>query len=434
MIWAQTILLLVLGVLVAGSWQNVQGEKSFNLKIRNSTHGRPGNKTHYYSVDRPALVDNALYMKFACQGKQNGFRLPIEGSCTQYLECQRGSPKVMTCNNGKHFSVLGLACIDAKLSKCHVKCECCGKADGIYPDVKNCSNFIVCIKEKAHQQSCGEIFKFNADKLMCDIPQRTKCHTVMSNSTHSLERQVIPLPKIYKTPMYLTSYKVCHNKSNGYTVGVAGSCNKFYLCINGKGYLKSCGSMQFNAEAHYCDAKTRIHCPEFSESDLILESDENPQVIPEVPETIDDLQPPHREPGKPFPQEQVPNEIPLEPPVVGYPDQPYMPNHPERPPNHQGHNEIPKPPVAIEPVPPTIFVPDVEEVIDPKKYAGLCANQSVGALIAMPQHCNKYIRCRWDWYERRVAVLESCPKNKHFNAKSKMCDVPQKAGCALILN
>ncbi|XP_055905783.1 uncharacterized protein LOC129941222 [Eupeodes corollae] len=416
MIWVKTILPIILGLVVAGPFQNAEADsKFFHLKAKNSTkYSRPGNKTHRYiatTTVRPSIVDNALYMKYACQGKQNGLRLPIEGSCTQYLECQQGKAKLMTCMREKHFSTFGLTCIDVKLSNCSVKCECCNKEDGLYPDLTNCSNFIVCSGGKAHRQSCGSYFKFNSEQLSCDIPQRARCSDMSNNNTY-IERKIET--ESSKTPLYLVSHKVCLNRSNGYTVGVAGSCNKFYLCANGKGYLKSCGHMQFNSATHYCDSRTRIYCPQNEDNFVIVDSDEIPRpwLRPEIPAVPEVPQPPHRVPGQPFPQE----ELPSHPPVVGKPE--------------QGPDGVPKPPVVDPvPVPPVVVLPDVEEIIDPKEYAGLCDEQSVGALLALPKHCNKYIRCKWDWFSRRVAEVESCPKGKHFNAKSKICDVPRKAGC-----
>ncbi|XP_062132645.1 integumentary mucin C.1-like isoform X3 [Drosophila sulfurigaster albostrigata] len=80
---------------------------------------------------RPAVgaVNNALYQRFVCARKADGFRTLQPGSCSQFYECQAGVAKAKSCRN--FFDPKSQKCVSYNVGCVEVK-----QATNMYAEVE----------------------------------------------------------------------------------------------------------------------------------------------------------------------------------------------------------------------------------------------------------------------------------------------------------
>jgi len=262
--------------------------------------------------------------------------------------------------------VLGIIA-DANHNTDHTSTVCIGEHGSLLPMPDSCTDFFICRHGSAIPGTCGEFYRFNVPKGICDHPNNVNCDyneiklleynqrpQIEDPSTYTtyyhnlfltdgiVEREPMqPLPKPIhpdEVSYDATAGAICFGQLDGIQKPRINDCEHFYVCIQQRPYRRTCAAgTHFNAALSECQEPSVAQCPWY------LGEDGNPE----------------------------------EPPKV-------------------------KPNLALL----------------------ICVGAVDGSLVAHSADCGKYFYC-----DHAKPMELKCPKGLHFSAKHRQCVWPQLASC-----
>ncbi|KAL1403848.1 hypothetical protein pipiens_005542 [Culex pipiens pipiens] len=127
--------------------------------------------------------------------------------------------------------------------------SCVGRPDGTHVnDFTACDGFFTCVRGMAVQGRCPAGFYFHEEKQKCDFPWNVVCLLCVDTDDGGGEGSGYePGPG--------------QNPDGPMSFPIQGECQRYTLCINGRGFLQECGiGLQFNPVARICDLEENVRC------------------------------------------------------------------------------------------------------------------------------------------------------------------------------
>ncbi|KAL1131720.1 hypothetical protein AAG570_011333 [Ranatra chinensis] len=188
--------------------------------------------------------------------ERNG-RFPDPSQCDAYIECIDGVPTRKLCPDGLlfkpqagHFSYPcfyppEVDCLGRSSLQPAQPSGTCPHQFGYYPvgDASHCGQFMICSNGIAHIFDCPEGLAFNDQSLRCEWPDE-----VLSCNAEAFLGFTCP------------NFGTTDFGPAGYTFYRSPvTCQKYYLCINGRPRLLSCSQDEaFNEITSSCDAPENV--------------------------------------------------------------------------------------------------------------------------------------------------------------------------------
>ncbi|XP_067009646.2 protein obstructor-E [Anabrus simplex] len=97
---------------------------------------------------------------------------PIQATCSSYLKCDHGRPKLVTCADGEHFNYETKRCGTPENANCQPSCI---NGDGMFPVPGHCDSYIRCHDRKPYITTCPDGLLFNRVLGVCDLAENVFC-------------------------------------------------------------------------------------------------------------------------------------------------------------------------------------------------------------------------------------------------------------------
>ncbi|XP_055905792.1 uncharacterized protein LOC129941230 [Eupeodes corollae] len=209
-------------------------------------------------------VNNEVYSKYVCNGKENGARIMVVGSCTQYYECKSGESTVKTCRSpNKFFDSSSEKCV-AKSDCIEPKGDCSTSKPKPTPPCNNKPTTPSTPKPTEPSKPTKPTRPTKPTKPTPTTPQDTPCEIKGQNEQQKLQEE---LEKQYAEFFGNSGQKCesrggsCRGLPNGTLIPHKDNCQMYLVCFNGCGAENMCpASLLFNSETRLCDKRENSKC------------------------------------------------------------------------------------------------------------------------------------------------------------------------------
>lgn len=200
--------------------------------------------------------------------------LPHQTDCSRYYVCRQGELFERSCAPGLLFNNDFGFCTFPQFSQCSLSCPVVEDPGVLVflPDFKDCSKFFICDSGRAVARSCAEGLRFDTENNWCDLPEKVACES--RGNGNIIDNPGSPTPDMGPPPPPPTTLRTTRSPDAGEPTTSWESntttrdslttsninrfecpvepgplyfhhtvyCNRFFLCINGISYLRSCPS------------------------------------------------------------------------------------------------------------------------------------------------------------------------------------------------
>jgi len=212
------------------------------------------------TCEHKELATNPFCSGF-CANKKDGF-YPDQSDCSKYITCANRFAITMKCPNDYHYDVVLKTCVvpeKAVNPTCNTS-YCKNKANGVYPNLKDCSKYISCSNGYTHIMNCPKDLWYDVNKRYCEHKENATnpgCNAPKSHLTYHLTNQ----QKKELTYHKHNKPEFCVSKKDGlYQYKL--DCHKYIQCSNKITHIMPCPrGLWFDVVKKYCEHKENATNP-----------------------------------------------------------------------------------------------------------------------------------------------------------------------------
>ncbi|XP_055857129.1 uncharacterized protein LOC129920004 [Episyrphus balteatus] len=205
---------------------------------------------------RSSGVNEEVYGKYVCNGKQNGARIMVPGSCSKYFQCKAGKSVVNTCASpNKFFDSSSGNCV-ATSSCIEPKGDCSTAKPKPTPPCNNKKTTATTQSTPMDSTSIPSTGSTPCIGTACEIKSQIQQEKVQKE----LEEQFI---KYFAIPGQKceSSGGSCRGLANGTIIPHKNNCKMYLACFSGCGAEILCpASLSFNQKTLLCDRPENVKC------------------------------------------------------------------------------------------------------------------------------------------------------------------------------
>lgn len=219
-----------------------------------------------------------------CVNQADGALLPVQGVCTNFIQCNHGCSTEFVCPSGLYFNAKEQMCdyfwnvectqdeaaADAggeiagpSGTTCSDQGVCAKQRDGTMFANPETNGYLVCQCQCPIAMPCDENTKFNEAAQVCDWDTSSTNSIICPDDLvyNSTSNQCV-YPENYVPKVQCSSSStVCQDQPEGAILPVQGACNKFYICNYNCAVEQLCpNNLIFNAAEEYCDYPENVDC------------------------------------------------------------------------------------------------------------------------------------------------------------------------------
>lgn len=221
----------------------------------------------------------------SCINEPDGAMVPVEGVCTNYIQCTHGCCQEFICPSGLYFNFDINECdyfwnvectpddtgdVTGEIAgpsgtTCSDQGVCAKQRDGVMFANPDTNGYFVCQCQCPIAMPCDANTKFNETAQVCDWDRS-------ADSTNSV---ICPDGLVYNATSDQCDYAedyvpkvqcnnnstVCQGQAEGVLFPVEGACNKFYKCNYECAVEQVCpNNLIYNSDGEYCDYPQNVKC------------------------------------------------------------------------------------------------------------------------------------------------------------------------------
>ncbi|XP_055920017.1 uncharacterized protein LOC129951734 [Eupeodes corollae] len=348
----------------------------------------PSTETTTHSSEFPTTTETAPTLspnENVCDGKENGALAPFPYDCNWYIRCEDNSPLVKRCAEGKLF---------------------------------------------------------NAILLICDYPENFNCiatpYPTTSTTEAPTEPPTEPVTTVDPTPTPTEpALDYCIDQPNDTLLEYPCDCTWYIRCVNNGGHYERCKDGRvFNSVLQICDFPENTDCKNGTRPSTSTSTTEPSAEVQPTTTTLSPVQgstnPPYVGTGiceniergtfLPYPGRCDLYIECIEPAPTTF----SCPSGMEFNPEVRQCQKLEEAGCSIPRVTPSEAVTTTESTKpSPPILSGICSSVPPGDLIPYPGNCSQFINC-----DKPIPTAEECPIGLEFNARLKLCELSQDAGCS----
>ncbi|XP_034481447.1 probable GPI-anchored adhesin-like protein PGA55 [Drosophila innubila] len=154
---------------------------------------------------------------------------------------------------------------DSSFSEVEDSSDCKGLPNGSFlRDSKSCGKFYVCANGRAIPRNCPGSLFFDIKKRVCNFPSLVDCSTdnkysyTVKNPASSQNVNNAIVDKTEEASKFIPD---CSSVANGVYIRDPRSCNKFFVCANGRAIPRQCPKgLYIDIKTKFCNFPSRVQC------------------------------------------------------------------------------------------------------------------------------------------------------------------------------
>ncbi|TDG47653.1 hypothetical protein AWZ03_005951 [Drosophila navojoa] len=228
-----------------------------------------------------ASVDNRQYGKKFCQGKPNGLRALVPGSCSKFIECYRGESKEYTCPNTTTTTCTTTT--STTTTTCTTTTTKTTTTCTTTTTKTTTTKTTTCTTTTTKTTTCTTTTCPTPTTLTTPcITTTTACAPIITtpcpgskankgiaalSAKHPIRARPNrrPLKEVAQALLGLSSIENgiqinCIGKPDGFLMASPKRCNDYYICRHQQALKVSCGDRYFNGQKGICDLPENTGC------------------------------------------------------------------------------------------------------------------------------------------------------------------------------